>query len=338
MAKSSPVPAAAPAPGDLATVPRTRSPNYPIYRIDTAIKKVEALAQEFKRHRVPLADAAKKIGFTSPKSSSAAQAIAALRAYGFLDVHGSGDKRQVAVSEAGHKIVGNHSDRQSLLAKAALAPALHAELFKRFVDKDGIAPDPTLRQYLVYDREEARFNEEVVDTFIRQFKATLRFVGLDTSGRMSEDRGAEHQTEISVGDFVQWESQGAARFPEPRPVTGKSDDGGFVFVEGSPTGLPVDEIRLVEPGNGKAPTMMPANPETPVPQGEIVPPTPPLNPHYKPAVALAGAKQDVFTGQTGDLIVRWPGVVSPDDIEDIEVWLDMLKRKIKRSVKEETQN
>lgn len=51
--------------------------------------------------------------------------------------------------------------------------------------------------------------------------------------------------EPKVGDRVQWESKGQAQFTVPERVTGKSPCGKFVFVEGSKTGLPITQVRVV---------------------------------------------------------------------------------------------
>lgn len=308
---------------------RTRSPNYPIYRLDTAIKKAEALIAAFKSFQVPVAAAAKTLGFSTASSSSAAQAIAALRAYGLIDVTGSGADRKIAVSDTAAKIIGKHSDREKLLRQAALAPAIHAELFKKFVTADGIAPDPSINQYLRWDRSEGRFNQEVVDVVIRQFKSTLAFAGLDSSGKMSGTDDEIDPPGVSEGDFVQWESQGVAQFLEPRRVTGKSDDGQWLFVDGSPTGLPLAEVHRVD--TPKAQQM----------NQEIIEASsqgPPPNPKFKPIAPTAGMKQDTFTTDTGSVVVQWPSILSSADLEDLENWLDMLKRKIKRSVKSDEPN
>jgi hypothetical protein len=315
-----------------AIVGRTRSPNYPIYRIDTALKKTEALAAQYKRFRVPLQSVAETMGFKSHTSSSAAQAVAALKAYGFVDVSGNGDSRQVAVSETAHKIIGNHTDRQSLLQKAALAPAIHLELYKKFVTQDGIAPDATIRQFLLWDREGGRFNEDVVDVFIRQFKGTLQFVGLDTSAKMSKESSEPNPAEIEIGDLVQWESQGVAQFAEPKRVASKSPDGAWVFVDDSPVGLAIAEVRRVEPQTGKPP--MHESSTSTVPSPGSTPP--PQNPNFKPPVA-PGFKEYFLTVDTGTLLLRWPESLSDEDYETVEGWLEAMKRKIKRSVQDEGQ-
>jgi hypothetical protein len=57
---------------------------------------------------------------------------------------------------------------------------------------------------------------------------------------------------------------------------------------------------------------------------------PPINPLYVGPNAL---RQDVFTTDTGEIIVRWPSSLTEEDYAFIDVWFDMLKRKMKRAVK-----
>lgn len=53
-------------------------------------------------------------------------------------------------------------------------------------------------------------------------------------------------TELKVGDSVQWTSQGADQFVEPKKITSISNDGKFAFVEGSNTGIPIKELSNVK--------------------------------------------------------------------------------------------
>lgn len=47
---------------------------------------------------------------------------------------------------------------------------------------------------------------------------------------------------FAKGDLVQWTSQGVDQFPEPKRVTRFSATDGYVWVEGSDSGLPVHEV------------------------------------------------------------------------------------------------
>jgi len=43
-------------------------------------------------------------------------------------------------------------------------------------------------------------------------------------------------------------------------------------------------------------------------------------------------KEDVYTVDAGDVVLQWPARMSDDERQDLDDWLDLMKRKIKRSV------
>jgi len=45
-------------------------------------------------------------------------------------------------------------------------------------------------------------------------------------------------------------------------------------------------------------------------------------------------RQDVFSLTEGEAVIRWPTPLSADSIADLDEWLDLVKRKIKRSASE----
>lgn len=47
---------------------------------------------------------------------------------------------------------------------------------------------------------------------------------------------------VQIGDLIQWESNGALQFPEPIKVEWISEDGEWLRVEGSDTGIPASEV------------------------------------------------------------------------------------------------
>jgi hypothetical protein len=49
------------------------------------------------------------------------------------------------------------------------------------------------------------------------------------------------------GDLIQWTINGMDQFPEPEPVRDVSPCGGFVFVDGSRTGIPVAQVSTIRP-------------------------------------------------------------------------------------------
>ena len=67
---------------------------------------------------------------------------------------------------------------------------------------------------------------------------------------------------VEVGDIVQWAPRGVRQFAHGVDVTSISPDGGWVFVFGSATGLPIAEIEVVQKAGRKANGAGPA-PEPP---------------------------------------------------------------------------
>ena len=69
-------------------------------------------------------------------------------------------------------------------------------------------------------------------------------------GRQNDvsDTGAENAPQLQVGDEVQWTNQGVDQFDKPRKITGVSDDGKYAFVEGSNTGIPIEELNKPKTG------------------------------------------------------------------------------------------
>jgi hypothetical protein len=54
--------------------------------------------------------------------------------------------------------------------------------------------------------------------------------------------------DVGEGDLVQWQSMGKFIFPEPRKVVRveEGEMGKYVFVEGSKTGIPIEQIVVLE--------------------------------------------------------------------------------------------
>lgn len=304
---------------------KNRSPNHPYLDLESAIGKTRELYAKFKCVPAPLLNACKTMGYNSVYSTSN-QAVAALKAYGLIDVTGIGHNRKVAVSHVGERIVRGAPDSGRLVQAAALAPFINQEVYDHF---DGALPhDEILEQYLVWEREEGtRFNQEVVHEFISKLRSTLKFAGLekkeqesaenelDTSNNTSSPSSSRR--EINVGAFVQWTSQGIAQFKNPRKVVGISDDGAWAFVEGSQTGVPVSELTLVE--NSKPP----------------VSPNPPINPHF------SQIKNDDDKPLSGGVVVRtildegpvrleWPDNLSPESFEEFNYWIQGILNRAQR--------
>jgi hypothetical protein len=110
---------------------------------------------------------------------------------------------------------------------------------------------------------------------------------------------------IKVGDEVQWESNGQLMFVEPRHVVAVSDDGEYVYVEGSVTPLPLVEVTAIVPG-----------------RAAIVPDT----------TTMTTVRQDTFTLKEGEVSIRYPSNLSAESFSDMTEWLILEHRKIRRLI------
>jgi hypothetical protein len=148
-------------------------------------------------HEVPVA-LAHKFWKYKEFSAVADQCVAALKSYGLIRVSGKGTGRKVILTPESDRIVRRAPDRAELLKNAAGAPAIHREILQHYREK-GLPADDILRTYLVWERPEGqRFNQDVVDTFIKRFRDTLAFANLTASDKIAvsgnddeEDNGGD---------------------------------------------------------------------------------------------------------------------------------------------------
>lgn len=68
----------------------------------------------------------------------------------------------------------------------------------------------------------------------------------DTEDTGREEPETEAKDDIKEGDFVQWECNGQYMFPHPKRVRYIVDSkwGRFVYVEGSNTAVPYDQVEI----------------------------------------------------------------------------------------------
>lgn len=156
-----------------------RSPNYPYIGLEKALERAFQIYEKAKFNFVPLAFVHQLWGY---KEAVGNQVVAALKSFGLAEVKGEKESRQVRISELGQKILRNHPQRDLLLKEAALKPDLHEEIWGMYA---GDLPDNSvIRTYLVWER---KFNEDSVDSFIAQFRATIAFAGLAVSDNIANE-------------------------------------------------------------------------------------------------------------------------------------------------------
>lgn len=278
-----------------------RSPNFPAISLPDAIQKVKILYEKDRRAAVSVKTVLTHFGFGEKLSGSSARVLSALRQFGLLD-DVAGNYR---VSETAYMILSlseSSPQRVKAIQDSARKPAIYREVLSRF--EEGLPSDAAFSDFLIAEK---KFNTVSVDNFIRSFRASMAFAKvLDGAYTPTE----ELRQDVKVGDFVQWSPQGVDQFPTPLRITSLSEDGQFVQVEGSMTGLPIAEVQKTE-----APTASPV-------VGMIQPPT------FPPKAS--GVAREVSAFVEGEAVLQWPANMSADSILELEDWLQLVIKKMKR--------
>lgn len=281
---------------------KQRSPAYPFIGLAEAINRATQFHKAEGRHPARVATAAGHWGYKE-KSSGGLQTISAMKQFGLMADEGAGSDRKVRLTPLALKIildeVTDSPQRKAAIAKAALSPKLFADLFARWGTK--LPSDENFRTYL---RLDLGYNDVAVHDVVKNYKATLAYAEPDGSDTITGKDG-DAKDKVVVGDYVQWESQGVYQFEAPKRVTNVED--GYVFVEGTFTGMPLEQVQKVDP-----PAMPP-----PMLQGN----------QFKPQV---GAAREVSSLPEGEAMLQWPATLSAESVKDLEDWLALVVKKLKR--------
>jgi hypothetical protein len=270
---------------------RFRSPPYPYIGLGRAIERAELLYAKARHFPVALPTAAEAWG-TKITSSATLQTAAALLQYGLVDDQGARDTRRFKLSELGLKIVmdkrPSSSERAAAMKEAALNPNIFNDLWSQFGSALGL-DDSILIHALTLERaqnKKAPYSQEAAREVVRVYRETIAHSGL-SDGREGSitppeepDAGDE---QIDIGDLVQWAPGGNLALPEPARVRLISADRKWVFVEGSDTGLPYNEVEVFE----RAPTAPALGLRTPAPSVAAPAVTPPTLPAESALTAQA---------------------------------------------------
>ena len=311
---------------------KERSPTYPSMPLETAIANVKVLWERDKKSAMSLPVIASHTG-SSAKSSGFLQLVSTIKQFGLLEeLEGQGERKLKLTNRAIDIAMLPPDNPLSLAAvkAAALEPKIHKELWEEF-QRDGVPSDIGLQHRLVTEK---KFQVAAAVDLIKCFKKTIAFARLAEADKILPANPAKTP---AVGDWVQWEPQGVAQFPEPRRLT--AIDSGWGFVAESLTGMPMEEVRKVDAPEGQgAAVQQPSNDPGASETGGMR--MPPVNPNFKPPAAptppTPGYKQATVPTGAGDALIRWPSVLTQSEFEDLEAWLDMMKRTIKRSVTAES--
>lgn len=251
--------------------PQGRSPSYPSVPLAVALEKAKAQYDAEGKYLVPLSSAFKAWGY-SPKSSGGRDVRASLRYFGLISVEGDGDMAKVKLTEDALRVLTDkredQTEKNEIIRRLALNPTAHKKLWAKY--PEGIKSDATAAHYLVW---EEGFNESAAEALVTEFKETATFARLyepDSMKVISGDLADETPpSQIAVGDLVQVEIGGVLQLAKPARVRAIQDHQGqtWAFIEGSETGVPMEQLVLETKGAGVAPPLTP--PLLPEPKGDL---------------------------------------------------------------------
>jgi hypothetical protein len=303
----------------LGKVQKDRSPSFPFIPLQTAVERLVAFEQMFGRHDTP-ANKAGRAWKMKDGSSQAFQTIAALKSFGLLDFRGSGPTRATFLTDEGRKYVRAQQDsiKREVVRNAALKPKA-MEKFWRLWGSDRPIDDVCIDDlHFVHG-----FTQSAAETFLRVYDATIAYAGLSDSdnndGEIEDDDPHEEPApEVGVGDLVQVEINGVAALPHPVRVRAVQEHEGkpWVFVEGSESGIPVDQIQLHQKAATPAPS---APPMLPLPEA-----------HQGRPIAKDGWKEERLIDDEGDeTFLSYKGEPSIARYQFIRDYLDFRISRLK---------
>lgn len=242
---------------------RFRSPPYPMFDLGKAVERATEVSSQAHHHQVGAQVLSSAWGMKSA-DGKVWRAAAALIQYGLLIASGTGKTRKFQVSDVARRIIQDidplSQKRRDALYTAALSPMIHKELWEKFKSAKGLS-DAVIKTYLTLDRVEggeAAYSDSAADEVIHTYRATLAYAGISDSDTIvppatdkDDDNGkvGSHSNliKVKVGEYVQWTSNGQDQFKLPRKVVWKSDDGTHLRVHGTMTGIPANEVTVVDP-------------------------------------------------------------------------------------------
>lgn len=311
-------------------MPRVRSPNYPSASLPEAVVIASKIYDVNRTNPIDREAAAKEAGYSGLTGRSS-KILATLNQYGLTEKAGKGGIR---VTKRAVDILHPESDesRRKALSEAGSGPELFQQLRAHFVD--GPPSESTLKGWLM--RKE--FADVAIGPAANSFLETYRYLqqeraieshgsGVDNGPNSPLEEEEESPSSLfgkpRVGDVVEVEVNGTLIFPNPVRVRALSDDGAWAFVEGSTTGIVMDNLTVME---------RPA-------AAESAPPSLPLE-TLAPRVGGAGAeamslppegyRSETFDADEGTITISWPANIAEDSVADMAEWLKLLQKRIRR--------
>jgi hypothetical protein len=295
--------------------------------LEDAIEHGRTIFEKDRRHPIAREVAAGHIGYKS-LNGAADSALSSLMQFGMLEKVAKGEVR---VSQWAVDILhpDNPAQRIEAIRSAARNPALFQALDDRF--RDAIPSNETLRSYLTREN----FNDRAISPIIAAYTKTRAFVTQECANDFSVPRGVEGPSSdgvedesgastifggARVGDLIQWEVDGVLQMETPLRVRLVTEDGQWRAVEGSETGIPMDQVTVLERASA---------PLAGAPRFAIETPKPKIE---HEAVLAEGWKEERLIDDGGEeIFIRYRGEPTPERYTYIRDYLDFKLSRMKKT-------
>jgi hypothetical protein len=174
---------------------------------------------------------------------------------------------------------------------------------------------------------ERGFTKQGAEAATDNYKSTFEFAGLGEPDKMSDENGSNREGGgvkyggARVGDLIDYETGGAIANPEPMRVRALSADQAWVFVEGSETGLEMEQVIVKERAQSDGSKERPTLPLMQPPQHQQ------QHQQQQPEETKPGTRRAIFPLDDGDVTLTFPEGLSAEALTDLDDYLKIFLKK-----------
>ncbi len=176
---------------------RAKAVKYPFISLEVAIGRVGQLYNKEGTNTVNTKLAAQHWGYKE-KSSGGFRTVAALSAFGLVEVEGKGDDRSIKISKLGRNIIlderEDSAEREELIKTAATKPRIFDEMWEKWGEA-GLPSDANITYFLTSEKEVSKTSAQDI---IKKFKETISFANLIEG----ENEGEEEESNETTGHEI----------------------------------------------------------------------------------------------------------------------------------------
>ena len=180
---------------------RHRSPLSPVIPLERAIERAREFYDAGHRdHPAPFAAAVGTWGYNA-KSSGGMQTVATLKQFGLMVDEGSGEHRQVKLTDLALRIIRDKrersAERDEAVRQAALSPKIHREMHNKW--GASLPPEATVVYHLVH---QLSFSENAATALFGEYQDTIKLANLAEPAKMPEQVGDLSEPSTGVSHII----------------------------------------------------------------------------------------------------------------------------------------